>query len=88
MVTYGYDPDSNVNSITYKNGATTLGTLTYGYDADDRKISTGGTYARISPVTAQSLSYNADNSLQKLGALTVRNDNDGNITCMVGGPEE
>jgi hypothetical protein len=25
---------------------------------------------------------------QRLGALTVRNDNDGNITCLVGGPEE
>ena len=87
VVTYGYDPDSNVNSITYKNGATTLGTLTYGYDADDRKISTGGTYARTNlPTTAQSFSYYPDNSLQKLGALTVQNDNDGNITCMVSSP--
>ena len=87
VVTYGYDPDSNVNSITYKNGATTLGTLTYGYDADDRKISVGGTYARTNlPTTAQTFSYYPDNSLQKLGALTVQNDNDGNITCMVSSP--
>ena len=54
VVTYGYDPDSNVNSVTYKNGTTTLGTLTYGYDADDRKISAGGSFARTNlPITGQ-----------------------------------
>ena len=68
MVTYGYDPDSNVNSVTYKkSGGTTLGTLTYGYDADDQRTSVGGTFARTNLLTtAQTFSYNPDNSLQKL----------------------
>ena len=83
VVSHGYDRNSNVTSLTYGG----LGTLTYGYDADDQRVSAGGSLCQDQlPTTAQSFSYNADNSLQKLGALTVQNDNDGNITCMVSSP--
>ena len=77
-----------MTSLTYKtSGGTTLGTLTYGYDADDQRISVGGSFARTNlPTTAQSLSYNPDNSLKKLGSVTVQNDNNGDITCMVSSP--
>ena len=83
VVTHGYDKDSNVTSLTYGE----LGTLTYGYDADDQRVSVGGTFARTNlPTTAQSLSYNPDNSLKTLGSVTVQNDNNGDITCMVSSP--
>ena len=84
VVSYGYDRNSNVTSLTYKNGGgTTLGNLTYGYDGDDQRVSVGGSYARTNlPTTAQSFSYNPDNSLKTLGSFTVTNDNNGNITCM------
>ena len=82
-VTHGYDKDSNVSSLTYGG----LGTLTYGYDADDQRTSVGGSFARTNlPTTAQTFSYNPDNSLQKLGSVTVQNDNNGDITCMVSSP--
>ena len=82
-VTHGYDKDSNVTSLTYGG----LGTLTYGYDADDQRTSVGGSFARTNlPTTAQTFSYNPDNSLQKLGSVTVQNDNNGDITCMVSSP--
>ena len=88
VVSYGYDRNSNVTSLTYKtSGGTTLGTLTYGYDADDQRVSVGGSFARTNlPTTAQSLSYNPDNSLKTLGSVTVQNDDNGDITCMVSSP--
>ena len=83
VVSYGYDRNSNVTSLTYKNGGgTTLGNLTYGYDGDDQRVSVGGSYARTNLPSAQSFSYNPDNSLKTLGSFTVTNDNSGNITCM------
>ncbi len=82
-VTYGYDPDFHVTSITYKTGiGATIGTLNYGYDADGCRVSVGGSLAQTNLPLAQSFSYNPDNSLETLGSITVQNDNDGNITCM------
>jgi hypothetical protein len=72
-----------VTSITYKTGVgATIGTLNYGYDADGRRVSVGGSLARTNLPLAQSFSYYPDNSLETLGSITVINDNDGNITCM------
>ena len=34
--------DSHVTSITYKDGSTTIGNLTYTYDPDGRRTSVGG----------------------------------------------
>jgi YD repeat-containing protein len=45
-VTYGYNVASELTSITYKQGATTLGDLTYTYDATGNRTKTGGTFAR------------------------------------------
>lgn len=42
VVTYGYNPASQVTGITYKLGATVLGTLTYEYDNVGNRIRTGG----------------------------------------------
>ncbi len=72
-----------MTSITYKTGGgAPIGTLTYGYDADGRRVSVGGSLAQTNLPLAQSFTYNPDNSLKTLGSITVQNDNDGNITCM------
>ncbi len=72
-----------MTSITYKTGGgAPIGTLTYGYDADGRRVSVGGSLAQTNLPLAQSFTYNPDNSLNTLGSVTVQNDNDGNITCM------
>jgi RHS repeat-associated protein len=82
-VTYGYDKDSHVTSLTYKKGGvTTLGDLTYGYDPDGRRVSVGGSFARTLIPAAQTFSYNPDNSLETVGSITAQNDNNGNLTCM------
>ena len=87
VVSYGYDRNSNVTSLTYKHSTTTLGNLTYGYDGDDQRTSVGGSYARTNlPTTAQSFSYNPDNSVKTLGSVTVQNHDNGDITCMVSSP--
>jgi YD repeat-containing protein len=61
-VTYGYDRDSHVTSLSYG----TLGTLNYGYDADGRRVSVGGSLASLpAPQPTQSFSFNPDNSLKR-----------------------
>src|SRR5581483_887958 len=74
VVTYGYDRDSHVTSLTYGS----LGTLTYGYDADGRRTSMGGSLAKTNiPAGISSITYRADNSPSLIaGAAGVSNDND------------
>jgi uncharacterized protein RhaS with RHS repeats len=45
-VEYGYNAASELTSLTYKQGATTLGDLTYTYDLAGNRLTTGGTFAR------------------------------------------
>ena len=79
-VFYTYDSDSNIKSVTYKNGGTMLGTLTYNYDADGRGQSgVGGTLATIAIPATQSFTYYNDNSLEKVGTSAVNNDGNGSI---------
>src|SRR5208337_4523311 len=57
----GGQGDSHVTSITDKHGTTNLGNLTYGYDADGRRNSVGGTLAAVAiPRTASGNIFNAD----------------------------
>jgi RHS repeat-associated protein len=79
VVSFGYDKDSQVASLTYGS----LGSLIYGYDPDGRRNSVSGSFARTIIPLAQSYSYNADNSLKTVSSVTATNDNDGNITCLL-----
>jgi YD repeat-containing protein len=54
VVAYTYDAASRVTGITYTQGGTTIGTLTYGYDANGRRTSMGGTMATGSTLFAGS----------------------------------
>jgi len=77
---YGYDKASELTGLTYKFGTTTLGSLTYSYDADGRRTSVGGSYARTGlPTAVASASYNADNQLTQWGTASLNYDLDGNL---------
>ena len=79
--TYGYDAASELTGLTYKLGTTVLGNLTYSYDADGRRTSIGGSYARTGlPQAVASASYNADNQLTQWGSSNLTYDLNSNLT--------
>jgi RHS repeat-associated protein len=80
-VFYGYDAASRVTSITYTNGGTTIGTLTYGYNANGQRTSIGGTLAAMNlPAAISSATYNANNQLTNWNGTTLSYDANGNMT--------
>lgn len=78
---YGYDNANEVTGITYQNGTTTLGNITYSYDADGRRAGEGGSLARLNlPSAVASASYDAGNRLTSWGGVSLGYDADGNLT--------
>src|SRR5713226_5779532 len=78
---YGYDAASQLASITYKNGSTTMGSLTYAYDLAGRRTGVGGSYARTgTPQAAPLASYNVNNQLTQWKGATLTYDANGNLT--------
>lgn len=81
FVDYGYNLASQVTSITYKQGAATIGDLTYGYDDAGRRTQLGGSFARMAlPLSLASSTYNANNQLTQRPGSTLTYDNNGNLT--------
>jgi RHS repeat-associated protein len=79
-VEYLYNVASELTTVPYKKGATTLGTLTYTYDAAGNRIKTGGTFARSNiPPALATTSYNANNQQTAFGAATETYDLNGNL---------
>lgn len=79
-VEYGYNDASELTTLTYKQGTTTLGTLTYTYDAAGNRIKTSGTFARSNiPPALASASYNANNQQTVFGTTTETYDLNGNL---------
>jgi RHS repeat-associated protein len=61
---YTWDAASQLTGITYTSGATTLGTLTYGYDLAGRVVVRGGTlFQSVLPAAVTSASYDLANRL-------------------------
>jgi len=82
-VTYAYNAASELTSLTYKKGATTLGTLLYTYDAAGNRIKTGGTFARSGlPPALTTTSYNANNQQTTFGTNTETYDLNGNLATV------
>ncbi len=78
---YGYDAASQLFSMTYKFGASTLGDLAYGYDKLSRRSSIGGGFARTGiPITVSTTSYDAANQLTTWGGATLSYDANGALT--------
>jgi RHS repeat-associated protein len=81
VMSYSYDNGSELSGITYTNGGTTLGTLTYGYDLAGRRASMGGSYAQTGlPLPVSTTSYNANNQLTQWGSASLYYDANGNMT--------
>jgi len=78
-ITYAYNAASELTTLTYKQGATTLGDFTYTYDAAGNRIKTGGTFARSNvPPALATTSYNANNQQTTFGTATETFDLNGN----------
>jgi RHS repeat-associated protein len=59
----------------------TLGTLTYGYDANGQRTSVGGSYARTGlPAALASASYDDANQIATFGGTSFSYDDNGNLT--------
>ena len=81
VMSYGYDNASELTGITYTNGGTTLGTLTYAYDLAGRRTQMGGSYAQIGlPLGVSEAEYNANNQLTEWGTASPSYDANGNMT--------
>jgi YD repeat-containing protein len=77
------DAANELTGISYaKADGTTLGTLTYSYDAAGHRISQGGTLANtnVPAATSATASYDADNRLTQWNGQTRSYDADGNLT--------
>jgi RHS repeat-associated protein len=78
---YGYDAASNLTSITYKQGTTVLGDLTYEYDATRRRTKVGGSYARTGlPSALTSATFDAANQMTQRASSNLSYDFNGNLT--------
>ena len=72
---------SNLTSITYKQGTTVLGDVTYEYDSGRNKTRMGGSYARTGlPQALSSATYNAANQMTQRASTTLSYDDNGNLT--------
>jgi YD repeat-containing protein len=71
VMDYEYDVASRLTEITYKLGAQTLGTLTYGYDANGQRTAVGGTWARTNlPAALASATYDNANQIATFAGMT------------------
>ena len=79
-VEYGYDLVHQLTGLTYKLGENVLGNLTYTYDANGRRTSVGGSFARTRlPQPLASATYNAANQLTQWGSIGLTYDLNGNL---------
>ena len=64
-----------MTGLTYKLGMSTLGTLTYGYDAAGQRTTVGGTYARTGlPAALASATYEDANQVTTFGGTSFTCD--------------
>jgi RHS repeat-associated protein len=81
VVSYTYDTANRLTGIVYTHGSTQLGNLSYGYDANGRRISVGGSYANADlPTAIASAAYNAANQLTQWGSTNISYDLNGNLS--------
>jgi RHS repeat-associated protein len=84
-VAYGYDSASQLTSISYVNGTTTVGDLSYSYDAAGRRVAQGGSFARTNlPAGISGATYDAGNRLSAWNGNSVTHDLNGNMTAALG----
>jgi RHS repeat-associated protein len=80
VATYGYDNVNQLTSIMYAFGQTTLGNLTYTYDAAGNRTTLGGSLARTRlPQPLASAVYDAGNRIQSWAGQFFSYDSNGNL---------
>jgi RHS repeat-associated protein len=80
-VEYTYDDDSQLTGLTYKLGGTTLGDLTYAYDANGQRTAVGGSWARSNlPPALTSATYDDANQIASWSGAGFSYDANGNLT--------
>ena len=81
VVDYAYDDDSRIAGLTYRQGMTTLGTLTYDHDARGQRIGVGGTWARaMLPPAVAAATYDDANQIATWNSVSFTYDANGNLT--------
>jgi RHS repeat-associated protein len=81
LATYGYDNANQLTSLTYSLGQTTLGDITYTYNAAGHRTSVGGTWARTGvPAALSSATYDAVNRIAALNGTSFSYDFNGSLT--------
>jgi RHS repeat-associated protein len=81
VTNYSYDNGSQLVSLNYVKGSSTLGSLTYGFDLKGRRSIVSGTYAGTNlPLAITSTAYNANNQLTTWGTANLFYDLNGNMT--------
>jgi RHS repeat-associated protein len=77
---YTYDAASRVTGLAYRKDTTTLGTLSYTYDAAGNRVGVGGTWARTGlPPALDAASYDAANRPLTFGGQVLASDLNGNL---------
>lgn len=83
VVGAGFDAASELTSLTYTQGnGTSLGSLTYGYDADGRIISKSGTFATdlLPTATTQPATFDLNDRKTSFNGQALTYDANGNLT--------
>jgi YD repeat-containing protein len=76
-----YDDDSQLTGLTYELTGSTIGDLTYAYDASGRRVSAGGSYARTNlPAALASATYDDANQIATWAGTSFTYDDNGNLT--------
>jgi RHS repeat-associated protein len=81
-----YDAASQLSSITFKKGTTTIGDLTYSYDNGGQIITQNGSLARtpLPPATTANAIYDANNRLTSWNGQAISYDAQGNMLAIGG----
>ena len=82
VATYTSDDANQLSGISYANGATTVGNITYTYDASGRRITQGGTLheAFLPQATTADAIFDANNKLTQHNGVNYTYDNNGSLT--------
>ncbi len=80
-VTVSYDAASRPLTLSYASGQTTIGNLTYRYDADGNRTAVGGSFARTGlPPAVSSAVYDAANEVTARDSAAFTYDANGNLS--------
>lgn len=81
VAAYSYDDANRLAGITFTNGQTTIGDLTYAYDATGNRTAVGGSWARTGlPTALANGSYDVANRIVSWGGISSSYDVNGNLT--------